>query len=194
MTATGSSAKLLLRTQQECVEPTMAAPRNAHASGKPRPTSGQKPDGRSDSHAEDACCPAHAADASTLAGLPDVAREVYALLRDQRGALSAYALIESLSARLAATRIYPQTVYRALATLVERNLVHRLESANSYRACSTPGTPHDGIHFLCTQCGGVEEAVDGDIDALLTRHAAQHQFAIGNRMIEVRGVCARCTG
>lgn len=165
MTATGSGATLPARTHQACSRRTMAPRHEARA-----------PD-----------------DAATLAGLPDVAREAYLLLREQHGAMSAYALIEALSARLVTRRIYPQTVYRALATLVERNLVHRLESANSYRACSTPGTPHDGIHFLCTRCGGVEEAIVDAIDDLLNHHARQHRFAIDNRMIEVSGVCGRCS-
>jgi Fur family zinc uptake transcriptional regulator len=140
-----------------------------------------------------ACCPSHAADAGVVADLPEVAREAYRVLLEGGGAMTAYALIEALQARIE-RRIYPQTVYRALTTLVEKSLVHRLESANSYRACSAPGTPHDGIHFLCSRCGGVEEAIDAGINDLLSKHAGLHRFAIDNRMIEVNGVCARCSG
>ncbi len=134
---------------------------------------------------------AHAHAAAPLPELPETVREAYQLMLEHKGAISAYSLIEALQQRVQ-RRIYPQTVYRALATLVEKGLVHRLESVNSYRACSAPGAPHDGIHFMCSRCGGVEETVDPRIDGLLSKGALQRQFAIASRVIEVHGVCGNC--
>lgn len=138
------------------------------------------------------CCPAHAADAEVIAALPEIARQAYALLQAVPQARTAYELIEQLQPTVA-QRVYPQTIYRALALLTQQGLVHRIASTNAFRACSTPGTPHEGIHFLCTSCGAVEEAVDPGISALLDRHAGAHRFAIDQRMIEISGVCLRCS-
>jgi len=152
--------------------------------------------GRNGARAEDvapaACCPVHAADAAVLAELPEIARQAYTLLHATAQARTAYELIEQLQP-MVAQRVYPQTIYRALAMLTQQGLVHRIASTNAYRACSLPGTPHDGIHFLCSRCGMVEEAVDPAINALLNRHAGAHRFAIDQRVIEVSGICARCS-
>lgn len=139
------------------------------------------------------CCAdvAHAQPAAPLPELPETVREAYQLMLAHKGAISAYSLIEVLQQRVQ-RRIYPQTVYRALAMLVEKGLAHRLESVNGYHACSVPGTPHAGIHFMCSRCGGVEETVDPRIDGLLSKDALQRQFAIASRVIEVHGVCGTC--
>lgn len=138
------------------------------------------------------CCPGHAADAALLAELPDLARQTYAELQASPQARTAYELIDTLQPRVA-QRIYPQTIYRTLAQLTQHGLVHRIASTNAYRACSRPGTAHDGIHFLCIRCGAVDEAVDPGINALLNRHADAHRFAIDQRVIEISGICARCS-
>lgn len=138
------------------------------------------------------CCPGHPADAALLAELPDLARQAYAQLLASPQARTAYELIETLQPQVA-QRIYPQTIYRTLAQLTQHGLVHRIASTNAYRACSRPGTVHDGIHFLCTRCGAVDEAVDPGINALLNRHADAHRFAIDQRVIEISGICTRCS-
>lgn len=142
---------------------------------------------------ETGCCPTHVAEPALFDGLSDLSRRAHGVLQASPGALSAYDLIDRLQPQVA-QRIYPQTIYRALAALGQHGLVHRIASTNTYRACSQPGHPHDSIHFLCRTCGSVEEAVDDAIGALLEAHAKAHRFVSDSRVVELSGICVHCSG
>lgn len=120
-------------------------------------------------------------------------RCVYALLSQDGGPLSAYDLLDRMAeGRGASRRVYPQTVYRALARLCERGLVHRVESLNAYLLCRTPARKHRGIHLLCDRCGRAEELVDADISAALDAAAASRRFLPEHQIVEIHGLCAAC--
>ncbi|MCB1470463.1 MAG: transcriptional repressor, partial [Rhizobiaceae bacterium] len=81
---------------------------------------------------------------------------VFGVLSKAEGPLSAYSMLDQL--REHGFRA-PLQVYRALEKLVEFGLVHRLESINSFVACTHP---HDHSHGLiafaiCEACGAVDE-------------------------------------
>lgn len=120
-------------------------------------------------------------------------REIYQLLLNAQAPVSAYQLLDSIN-REQGRRVYPQTVYRTLALLQARGLVHKLESANAYLPCAAPAHPHESIHLLCEVCGNAEELVDAKINSLLSRDASRQHFRIQHQVIELRGVCAGCDG
>ena len=120
-------------------------------------------------------------------------REIYQLLLGAQAPVSAYQLLDALS-RVQDRRIYPQTVYRTLALLQARGLVHKLETANAYLPCAEPAHPHESIHLLCDVCGNAEELVDAKISTLLCKDASRQHFRIQHQVIELRGVCAGCDG
>jgi len=124
-------------------------------------------------------------------GLREIPQAVYAMLGSGGAPLTAYDLIENLQRRLA-RRLHPPTIYRALSQLVEKGLIHRLESGNSYVACASPGEPHHSILFVCNICGTAEEAVDSRVNALLKDDARRRQFDSQTTVIEVRGRCSEC--
>ena len=76
---------------------------------------------------------------------------VYQLLCDADRPLSAYNILDAL--RDKGIRA-PLQVYRALAKLVERGAVHRIESVNGFVACQLHdcGGNEVSIFMLCTQC------------------------------------------
>jgi len=123
--------------------------------------------------------------------LREVPQAVYARLHQAAAPLTAYDLIDSVQKHLN-RRLHPPTIYRALSQLVERGLVHRLESGSSYIACASPGQPHHSILFLCSQCGSAEEAVDNRVHSLLQEGAKQRGFSAESEVIEVRGRCRNC--
>ncbi len=123
--------------------------------------------------------------------LREVPEAVYARLNQAAAPLTAYDLIDSVQKKLN-RRLHPPTIYRALSQLVERGLIHRLESGSSYIACASPGEPHHSILFLCNQCGSADEAVDNRVHALLQEDAKRRGFAAESEVIEVRGRCAKC--
>ncbi len=125
------------------------------------------------------------------AAFSEVTRAAYRQLLKAKTPLTAYDLIEVLQVALD-KRLHPPTIYHALTQLMAQGLVHRIESANTYFPCRDPHGPHDGIHFLCTQCGAVEEAVDTRVAALVGEAALDLGFAPERPVIEVRGVCRSC--
>lgn len=125
--------------------------------------------------------------------LPEVPHLAYESLLASKSPLTAYDLIDMLQKRLA-RRLHPPTVYRALALLLDKGLIHKLESANRYAPCNSPGAPHDSIHFLCNRCGRSEETVDERVRTLLAEDASLRKFTAATQVIEVHGVCRNCRG
>ncbi len=113
-----------------------------------------------------------------------------ALRKDHRPH-SAYELIDKLRGSGIAA---PATVYRALQRLIAIGHVHRIESLNSYLACS-----HDECHehtssmfAICNDCGSVEELTDPVMTAPALKWAKKNSFALQSMTFELRGTCAQC--
>lgn len=117
---------------------------------------------------------------------------VLSVLRRQRGALSAYALLDEL--RRTKPTISAPTIYRALAALIERGQVHRLESLSAFIACKDSDHDHASILSICDDCGAVEESVAPDLLAELSKVTGRSGFEALRHVIEVHGRCASCHG
>lgn len=88
-------------------------------------------------------------------------------------------------------RVGLATVYRTLALLSERGIVHELAhraGETCYRLCG-PGHHH---HLVCSSCHGVEELRGCDIDPWLARASRPHGFLARSHTLEVYGLCAKC--
>jgi Fur family transcriptional regulator, zinc uptake regulator len=108
--------------------------------------------------------------------------------------MSAYTILDKL--RDAGFRA-PLQVYRALEKLLSLGLVHRLESLNSFVACShkeeTCCSHHGTVAFaICESCGQVSEFHDHAIDDRLKEWARQKGFKAEKTTIELRGLCGAC--
>lgn len=127
--------------------------------------------------------------------LTPIRRRVLAQLIAAGRPVGAYRLIEALAAERG--KVQPPTVYRALDFLVERGLVHRIESLNAFLACPVDSchgaTARGAIFLICGRCGSGAEHDDGAIVGLLDELAATAGFRIERRTIEVSGLCRDCT-
>ena len=103
--------------------------------------------------------------------------------------LSAYAILDVLRPRGLKA---PLQIYRALNRLVERGLVHRLESLNAFIACRHGEGEGMAVFLICQRCGTVDEedapALRGDIADI----ARSHDFAMEAVVLEIKGLCRRC--
>ena len=110
-------------------------------------------------------------------------------LKEADSPLSAYSLLERLRKPGFSA---PAQVYRALDRLIERGLVHRLETVNAYVACSHPtDCKHGSVAFaICDTCGYTDEFAVNDSD--LRHWAKNHAFCLDATVIEIRGRCAIC--
>jgi len=116
--------------------------------------------------------------------------EVLEMTRRRNCPSSAYDVLEEL--RKSNPKLAPTTVYRALAALIDRGRIHRLESLNSYIACQCERHHHASILSICDGCGCVEENVDPDLLAKLTSVLRKTGFAAKRHVIELHGRCASC--
>ena len=117
-------------------------------------------------------------------------RQIIKILRDAGKHLSAYDITAAMSA--SNPKIAPTTIYRVLAVLVDKGLVHRLESTNSYMACKHEGRHDAAILSICHSCGEVEESnAPGLIDEIANA-ASEIGFAPSKHVLEMHGVCSSC--
>jgi len=122
--------------------------------------------------------------------LTAIRRRVLELVWDSHRPIGAYAILDHLKedGRSAA----PPTVYRALDFLLERGLIHRIESLNAFVGCAHPGESHLVQFLICRSCGMTAELDDRRLSDAIGRSAADHGFAIQTRVVELSGTCAAC--
>lgn len=112
-------------------------------------------------------------------------------LEAARGPVSAYTLLDGL--RDEGFRA-PLQVYRALDRLTKAGMVHRLESLNSFVACSEHHHHADALtaFAICEKCGQVTELSDPSIGKLLGDWVSGSGFRASSAVIEFRGLCKDC--
>ncbi len=125
--------------------------------------------------------------------LTPLRREVFQLLLARGGSAKAYDLHEDM--RKIHGRIAPMTVYRALDFLMQMQLVHRVDSLNTFIACNheegSSHDPHDVLMLVCTTCGSIEEQ-QGPESAGGLKKSLSEQRGFNAQLIEVKGICKTC--
>ena len=118
-------------------------------------------------------------------------RLVLEILWQRAKPMGAYDILDALRQQLPSAK--PATVYRALDFLLEQGLIHRLETMNAFVSCTHPESPHESQFLICKDCGEVEELEDRGIDKTLGKAERACGFQAEDRVVEVKGRCARCT-
>jgi Fur family transcriptional regulator, zinc uptake regulator len=118
--------------------------------------------------------------------------DVYEALAGCDRPASAYDLAEAVSAARG-KRVAPNSVYRILDLFVRTNLARRVESANAYVVNSHPGCRHDCIFLICDSCGEATHVDDDALTGSLVAAAAKAGFGDIKPVVELRGICARCS-
>ncbi len=126
--------------------------------------------------------------------LTPLRRQVLQEIAGSHTAVGAYDLLDRL-ARKSGRRLAPISVYRALDSLLEAGMVHRLESRNAFFACHTPhGAGLKQVILACEGCGTVAEVQGEAIFDGIASVARQAEFAPARMLVEVSGTCAACSG
>ncbi|WP_019625880.1 Fur family transcriptional regulator [Thioalkalivibrio sp. ALJT] len=125
------------------------------------------------------------------ARLTEQRRRILEQILRTEGVIKAYDLIRALSSD--DHSIKPPTVYRTLAFLLEQGLIHRIESLNGFVACSHPGERHESALMICDGCGRITEFhIPEPVSRALDSAAAEQDFAIQSRTVELHGQCGEC--
>ncbi|MDI6740490.1 MAG: transcriptional repressor [Candidatus Edwardsbacteria bacterium] len=91
--------------------------------------------------------------------------------------------------------IHLATIYRSLLYLTRQGLVKR-SSLNENHA-HYEASRNDGVHLVCSTCGGVREVGDRQSKKLLARHGGlsstlKERFTVSTWQMELVGTCGRC--
>ena len=136
---------------------------------------------------------AHCNDRGTR--LTEKRRQVLTGLLDSRQALSAYELTDYCRDELG-FQLPAMSVYRILEFLEEEELVHRLNLAKKYVACSHIVCKHDHEvpqFLICTNCSRVQEiAIDGKLVASLHKSVQEAGFKLASQQLEFDCLCGDC--
>ncbi|RVU04288.1 transcriptional repressor [Novosphingobium umbonatum] len=119
--------------------------------------------------------------------------DVYDALAGQPKPASAYDIAEAVS-KARDKRVAANSVYRILDLFVRNNLARRVESANAYIANPHPGCRHDCIFLICDGCGKAVHIDDDRLTGALIEAARGAGFADVRPVVELRGMCADCSG
>lgn len=84
------------------------------------------------------------------------------------------------------------TVYRALDFLTKFQLIHKLQSTNSYIGCHAPLSYHQCYFIICNQCGIVTEFNDTEIEKSIIQHIKKQKTELININLELTGICQEC--
>jgi Fur family zinc uptake transcriptional regulator len=88
----------------------------------------------------------------------------------------------------------PVQVYRAVNTLIQYGIVHKVESINAFMCCTDAHSHHGQATILavCDRCGAVVEHHDETVDRRLEAWARQEAFQVEAVAIELKMRCAGC--
>jgi len=140
------------------------------------------------SHAEQ-CCKNHGSRLTTKR------KQVLASLVQSEKALSAYDLID-LCKQDFGEQIPAMSVYRILEFLEDENLVHKLNLAKKYVACSHITCDHDhGVpqFLICGSCNHVKEiSINQNTIAELKQNVEHAGFQLVSPQLEMNCICNNC--
>ena len=110
-------------------------------------------------------------------------------LKQAQQPLGAYTLLEKLQSKGIRA---PLQVYRALAQLADKGLVHKIESLNSWTLCCETKHAESPIFAICKDCGDVREHLDEKIFKRLSNIPINDGFRPDHAVLEIYGKCSNC--
>lgn len=115
--------------------------------------------------------------------------EILSCLRKAKEPMSAYAILDKVRT---AGISHPPTVYRALSELMEKGMVHRLQSRSAFIACDHGACDGKLAFAICRECGKVVEIPLSDDDQAALLLLAPKEIAPEQVTLELAGLCAIC--
>jgi Fur family zinc uptake transcriptional regulator len=115
--------------------------------------------------------------------------EILSCLRQAKEPMSAYAILDKV--RIAGIS-HPPTVYRALNELMQKGMVHRLQSRSAFIACGHGACDGKFAFAICRQCGKVVEISLSDADRAGLLALAPDEIAAEQVTLELAGLCEAC--
>ena len=115
--------------------------------------------------------------------------EVLTCLRQAKEPMSAYAILDRVRE---AGISHPPTVYRALNDLMQKGMVHRLQSRSAFVACDHDGCDGKFAFAVCRLCERVVEIALSDADQAALLGLAPDEISAEQVTLEIAGLCQDC--
>mgnify|MGYP003503650324 CR=1 FL=1 len=115
--------------------------------------------------------------------------EILSCLRKAKEPMSAYAILDRV--RIAGIS-HPPTVYRALNELMQKGMVHRLQSRSAFIACGHGACDGKFAFAICRQCGKVVEIPLSDEDQAGLLGLVPDEIVPEQVTLEIAGLCEAC--
>jgi Fur family zinc uptake transcriptional regulator len=115
--------------------------------------------------------------------------EVLSCLRKAKEPMGAYAILDRVRT---AGIAHPPTVYRALNELMQKGMVHRLESRSAFIACGHGACNGKLAFAICRQCGKVVEIPLSDDNQAALLGLVPDEIAPERVTLEIAGLCETC--
>ena len=114
------------------------------------------------------------------------------LLEQSKEPLKAYAILFNIQKKGIKS---PLQVYRALDKLIEIGKVHKIESKNSYIACTHKkcNSSTNTAFLICEICDQVSELKQKNLTSYFAIQSEQADFKYAKHNLEIYGVCKECT-
>ena len=119
-----------------------------------------------------------------------IRKKVLSLILEQHMPIKAYDILAKLSDADHIEK--PPTVYRALEFLLDNQLIHKIDSSNSYIACEFDHKQHESQFLVCDNCNEVMELQEPLLSSALTETSESKGFITRQSHVEIHGVCADC--
>jgi Fur family zinc uptake transcriptional regulator len=115
--------------------------------------------------------------------------KILSCLRKTKEPMSAYAILDRVRP---AGISHPPTVYRALSELMQKGMVHRLQSKSAFIACGHGACDGKLAFAICRQCGKVVEIPLSHDDQAALLDLVPDEIAPEQVTLEIEGLCQAC--
>ena len=125
--------------------------------------------------------------------LTEIRQQVLELIWQDHRPVKAYDLIENFKPiRPTKGLAKPTTIYRALEFLLEKGLIHRVESLNAFIGCNNPLHVHELVLLICKKCENVQERTAEGVMESIKTELKNANFIPHRKTIEIHGLCEHC--
>ena len=126
--------------------------------------------------------------------LTQLRKDVLTIIMEAKKPISATNILRELKKNRGNAE--PPTAYRVIEYLLEKGVIHKINSENKYVLCSHIAQPlksnEHGFIFICKKCSCSKEIKDKKFRKYVHGLTESYLFLIDNSPIEINGICENC--
>lgn len=120
-------------------------------------------------------------------------KDILEIIAKSKTPISAYTILGLLKKSRPGSE--PPTVYRVIDYFLQKKVIHKIDSDNTYTMCShleEVTKKNHGVLLTCLKCNSSEEIYEESFFHALELMAKRKQFKIDCPIIQVKGICVSC--